>query len=269
MNRIPDLSVVVPILNEEDTLWDSLTGLAVHLDHIVGPGRWEYLLVDNGSSDQSPEIITRAEGRWPGSRGIRLACSDFGQALYSGLEASRGGYALIVNVDWWDPPFIAWAWRHRQRYDIFIGSKRADPTLNRQGKLRIMLSWGLNALLQLMFSYVATDTHGQKLIKLSTMRPILSSCVMRRGQFDTEFTIKAFKRSFWIAEAPVPLEDTRKPRNTMIRKVLQNVLDLYRLKRVIRATTGPPGPVRLHRYCREDLEREAGELPSGGAGRDT
>lgn len=45
-------------------------------------------------------------------------------------------------------------------------------------------------------------THGPKLLRMSTMRPILDKCVMRRGQFDTEFTLRALRQGLRLAEVP-------------------------------------------------------------------
>jgi len=43
------------------------------------------------------------------------------------------------------------------------------------------------------------------------MRPVLGQCVMRRGQFDTEFTLRALRAGLWLAEVPVPIVEIRPP----------------------------------------------------------
>ena len=50
------LSVVVPICNEEDQLPRMAEGLASCLDEIAGRGRWQFVLVDNGSTDRSAAL---------------------------------------------------------------------------------------------------------------------------------------------------------------------------------------------------------------------
>ena len=48
------LSVVVPIYNEQNLLLQMAEQLAPHLDEIAGRGNWQFVLVDNGSQDESP-----------------------------------------------------------------------------------------------------------------------------------------------------------------------------------------------------------------------
>lgn len=246
------LSVIVPIFNEEDEVLLMAEQLAVHLDQVIGKDQWQYVLVDNGSVDATPQIIQHLKQQWPNSITLRLERPNYGKALRSGLEHAEGGWAYIINVDWWDPVFLRWAWLNRASYDLIIGSKRADNTLNKQQKYRRILSWGLNSILQFSFGFVGSDTHGQKLLNLSSMRPIIKDCVMLRGQFDTEFTLRAMRKGFWLAEVPVPLVEKRKQRNLMIKKIFQNIYDIFRLRRVIHKVHFSHS-IRYHRWAREDM----------------
>lgn len=246
------LSVVVPIYNEEGILWDTACELARSLDRLVGAERWQFVLVDNGSRDASAAIARRIAAQWPSSAVVELPAPDYGAALRAGLAGSLGAWAHIVNVDFWDREFLTWAWRQRYSYDLILASKRADPTLNGQTRYRRLLSWGLNAILGLLFDFTGTDTHGPKLLNLSAMRPILDRCVMARGQFDTEFTLRALRGSLRVAEVPIPYRDVRKNRNWMVRKIAWNLRDMVRLRRVIHAVPWQ-GPLRYHRWSNVDL----------------
>ena len=253
--RSVELSVIVPVCNEAPDLWSMAAGITPHLDRVVGARRWQFVLVDNGSVDASPEIIDRIVTAWPGSVALRLARPDYGEALAQGLAAAGGDWAYVINVDFWDEVLLRWCWRHRALYDLVLGSKRADPSLNKQHKYRQLLSWGLNCILQFAFGFVGTDTHGQKFLSLPAIRPILTECVMRRGQFDTELTLRAMRRGLWLAEVPVPITELRPPRNLMLGKIYRNLVDIVRLKRVARHIPSDR-PIRYHRWAREDLERE-------------
>ncbi len=96
------------------------------------------------------------------------------------------------------------------------------------------------------------DTHGQKLLFLPAMLPIIEHCVMERGQFDTEFTLRALRWGLWVAEAPVPISEQRRQRNLMIRKIWNNLIDVLRLTRVMSPI--PFTKTRYHRWAREDME---------------
>jgi hypothetical protein len=247
------LSVVVPIFNEEGELPGMAQELAPHLDEIAGSGRWQFVLVDNGSNDRSAAICSDIIRRWPQSILIRIDRPDYGEALYQGLTQATGPWALVINVDFWDVPFIRWCFRTRGVYDLVMGSKRADRALNRQHNYRRLLSWGLNTILQTVFGFVGSDTHGQKFLYLPALRPILQRCVMRRGQFDTEFTLRASRDLLWLAEVPVPIVELRKPRNFMLSKVARNLIDIARLHRLMRDVP-VRAAMRYHRWSREDVE---------------
>jgi glycosyltransferase involved in cell wall biosynthesis len=248
-----ELSVIVPIRNEQADLWRSMSELATHLDRIIGAGAWQLVLVDNGSNDQSAEIISRIIESWPASIRLYVPKPDYGETLAQGLGNAQGKWVYVINVDFWDEVFLAWCWHCRGAYDLVLGSKSADPSLNKQHFYRRLLTWGLNALLQFLCGVVTTDTHGQKFFNLAALRPILAECVMRRGQYDTEFTLRAMRRGLWVAEVPVPIVEVRAPRNLMLRKIALNIMDMFTLRRVMRDLPHE-SPLRYHRWAREDLE---------------
>ena len=51
------LSVVIPVYNEENILMQMAEQLAPHLDEIAGQRCWQFVLVDNGSRDLSPQDL--------------------------------------------------------------------------------------------------------------------------------------------------------------------------------------------------------------------
>lgn len=251
------VSLVVPIRNEQDVLQDMADQVSRHLDEIVGPGRWQFVLVDNGSTDKTPEICKNIVARWPGSLVLHLKRPDIGDALFHGLVRSSGTWAFVINADFWDAAFMRWCYRTRGAYDLVMASKRADAALNRQQSYRKLLSWGLNVVLQTVFGFVGSDTHGPKFIYLPALRPIFHQCVMRRGQFDTEFTLRAMRAQLWLAEVPVPIVETRPPRNLMLTKIVRNFVDITRLYGVMKSV--PATATRYHRWSREDVENESDE----------
>jgi glycosyltransferase involved in cell wall biosynthesis len=248
------LSIVVPVYNEQDILMQMAEELAPHLDALAGAGRWQFVLVDNGSRDRSRDICDRIVARWPQSVKIELQHPDYGEALFQGLMRATGPWAFIINVDFWDLAFMRWCYLTRGAYDMVMGSKRADDVLNQQTSYRRWLSWGLNTVLQTVFNFPGTDTHGQKFIHLPALRPIFAKCVMRRGQFDTEFTLRAARAKLWLAEVPVPIVELRKARNLMLHKVVLNIVDIIRLREVMRKNRSRVA-MRYHRWSREDVEQ--------------
>lgn len=245
------LSVVVPIHNEEAILWENASVLAAALNAIVGDARWKFVLVNNASTDSTPVIIKRIIETWPSSFEVYAPKPNYGAALRAGLDRVDTPFAMIVDVEQWDVPFLAWAWHNRQQYDLFIGSRRADPSLSVRPAYRWFMSWGLNALLQLFFEFTGTDTHGPKLIRMEHMAPLIAKCVSDRGQYDTEIVLRAMRASRRIVEAPISNIESRQSRNLMLKKIVWNVLAFNRLRGIL-SHVPREGPLRYWRVTRED-----------------
>lgn len=251
-DRLPLVSVVVPLYNEEAVMDQNLETLAVFFDSIAGPGNWLFLLVDNGSVDSTPEKVREAIERWPLSRSIQLEEPNYGAALRAGLRSAQTRWAYLIDVEQWDLPFLAWSWTNRERYDLFLGSKRSDPTLNFQAPYRKFLSCCLNGLLQTLFEFSGTDTHGPKLIDRYSLKAIAEVCCLDRGQYDTELVLRAVRSRKRIVEVPVVYRESRPHRNLMVKKIVWNLLALRRLVHVMKDVPHE-GMIRFHRLTREEI----------------
>ena len=88
----PELSVVMPCLNEAETLADciDLIRQTVHAHHIDA----EIIVADNGSTDGSIEIAMLR-----GARVVPVADKGYGAALRGGIAAARGQYVVMGDAD--------------------------------------------------------------------------------------------------------------------------------------------------------------------------
>ncbi|MBO2457462.1 glycosyltransferase family 2 protein [Actinomadura violacea] len=96
------LSVVVPVFNNATTLRE----LHSRLRRVLAPiGAAEILFVDDGSADESVEVIRELCELDPGVRLIRLS-RNFGQqaALSAGLDEAGGSGVVMLDADLQDPP---------------------------------------------------------------------------------------------------------------------------------------------------------------------
>ncbi len=99
----PAVSVVAPCFNEEDVLPLFLSRIGGVLDSLGGTS--ELVLVDDGSSDRTWEIIEKAAVEDPRVVGVRLMRNHGHQlALTAGLSVCRGERVLIIDADLQDPP---------------------------------------------------------------------------------------------------------------------------------------------------------------------
>jgi glycosyltransferase involved in cell wall biosynthesis len=251
---------VIPLYNEQTIIWENLEALASFYDQLLGAENWLFILVDNGSTDATPKWVTAALDKWPLSRAIHVADPNYGAALKAGLRSASTKWIYLHDIEQWDLPFTAWAWNNRNRYDLFIGSKRSDPTLNHQQPYRRFLSAGLNAILQLFFGFSGSDTHGPKLLNWLAMEAIINKCELDRGQFDTEFVLRAMRNGKRIVEVPIEYRESRPHRTSMVKKIVCNLLALRRLHRVMRNVPFE-GWLRYYRLTREDV-MAASQMPA-------
>jgi len=246
------VSIVIPLFNEQTIIRENLEALASFYDRLLGAGNWLFILVDNGSTDATPRLVTAALERWPLSQAIHLADPNYGAALKAGLRSASTKWIYLLDIEQWDLPFLTWAWDNRNCYDLFVASKRSDPTLNHQQPYRRLLSAGLNGILQLFFGFSGTDTHGPKLLNWLAMEAIINKCELDHGQFDTEFVLHVMRNRKRIVEVPVEYRESRPHRNWIVKKIVWNLLALQRLKRVMRNVPFE-GWVRYYRVTREDV----------------
>ena len=76
------LSIGIPVHNEEEVIPALLSRLLAVLDKIPG-GPHEVVFVDDGSTDQSRQLMSDAAGRDPRVRVVALS-RNFGQGSWSG-----------------------------------------------------------------------------------------------------------------------------------------------------------------------------------------
>jgi len=126
-----DISVVVPLYNEEESLpeltdWITRVMDENHFTH-------EILMIDDGSNDSSWNVVENLAAGNPFIRGIRFR-RNYGKsaALYCGFEASRGDVVITMDADMQDSPDeIPGLYKmiREEKYDIVSGwkKKRYDP----------------------------------------------------------------------------------------------------------------------------------------------
>ena len=100
-----DYSLVIPIFNESETLAALHQRLAPVIDAL--DGTCEVILVDDGSTDGSFELMQHIHGLDSRFRVLRLS-RNFGHqvALTAGLDHARGRAVIIMDGDLQDPPEV-------------------------------------------------------------------------------------------------------------------------------------------------------------------
>jgi undecaprenyl-phosphate 4-deoxy-4-formamido-L-arabinose transferase len=99
-----DVSVVIPVFNEEE----SLPGLFERLFPVMeGLGKsWEVVFVNDGSRDRSLALLVDSADRHPGSVRVVDFNGNFGQhmAIMAGFSVSKGKAIVTMDADLQNPP---------------------------------------------------------------------------------------------------------------------------------------------------------------------
>lgn len=131
MNKRLDISVVVPLFNEEE----SLPELVAWIDRVARENNlsYEVIMVNDGSTDRSWEVVKELSAKYPAVKGISFM-RNYGKsaALYSGFEMASGEVVFTMDADLQDSPDEIPAMRRmilEEGYDLVSGwkRKRYDP----------------------------------------------------------------------------------------------------------------------------------------------
>lgn len=98
-----ELSIIAPVLNEEEAIGPFLDRLAEVLPEATES--YEVIFVDDGSSDRTPEVIAQQRAGDDRVKLLRLS-RNYGKevALTAGLDCAAGAAAIPMDVDLQDPP---------------------------------------------------------------------------------------------------------------------------------------------------------------------
>lgn len=135
--KIPDLSVVVPVYNEEAVI-DTLIERICQASSEIFEDRFEVILVNDGSKDGSWRGICAHADRDRRIVGINLSRNHGHQlALTAGLSHARGAHVLVLDADLQDPPELLGPMlaKVREGYDVVFGqrTKRRGETAFKRG----------------------------------------------------------------------------------------------------------------------------------------
>lgn len=172
----PRYSLVVPVYNEAGNILPLIEAAVAVLRPLAGGA--EVILVDDGSTDATPDEIRRALARWPDLRAITLP-RNLGQAtaLLTGLREARGAFILTMDGDGQNDP-------------------RDFPTLLapvERGDLDLACGWRV-------------DRHDSTLRRLiSRVGNAVRRRVLRDGVHDAGCQLRAMKREVVAALFPIEL----------------------------------------------------------------
>ena len=195
----PEISVVVPCLNEENAVG---TVVDQAWQGIRDSGRrGEVIVVDNASTDRSAEVAAEY-----GAIVVREERPGYGSAYLAGLAVARGDYVVMGDADATYPmrELALFVERLASGNDLVVGSRfegtihgEAMPWLNRHVGNPI-----LTGLLNILFGVKISDAHcGMRAVRRDALEALdLHSTGM---EFASEMVFKAFRRKLRVSEIPI------------------------------------------------------------------
>jgi glycosyltransferase involved in cell wall biosynthesis len=237
-----DLQIVVPAINEERRIGETIEALCLHLAD--RPWRSGVIVVDNGSADATAEVVDLSHRNRLAVEVIGCRQRGKGAAVRKGILQSTArwvGYCdadLSTPVDCIDKAvgLLAEGW------DIVVGSRRCagaeyvipQPLLRRCG------SMAFRALASPIVGSISDTQCGFKLFQGDTARSLFRASQQSGFAFDIEILARAAVRGLQMIELPVSWADqegsTFKPLSDGVRAVR----DLIEVQRAIATDEGRP-----------------------------
>jgi len=235
MDRPPyNLSVVIPVYNEEGLLATAINDLLVHLSDL--PLVSEVIISENGSKDRTLEIARELASKHRNVRVLHTEEPNYGRALRLGIEEAAGAIVICDEIDICDPDF------HRRAIDILtarkahmvVGSKRHPEARDARPAFRRFATWVMNMLLRLATGFRGTDTHGLKAFDREALLPVVRACIVEKDLFASELVIRAQRAGLQVVEVPIRIKEKRPPSINLFKRVPNVLRNLWRLFLVIR-----------------------------------
>jgi len=224
----PSLSLVFPAFNEAENLPELLESAAKTGDQLGLP--FEIVIVDDGSSDRSAELLTRWIRRDERIRAVHHEANrGYGAALRSGLREARGDFVFFSDADLqFDLGEIVHLLEHADDFEIVAGYRapRRDPWLRRV----IAAGWGM--LVRRLFALGVRDIDcAFKVFRREVLDAIPIESI---GAFvNTEILVRARAAGFRIKQVPVSHRRRYQGRQSgahprVIARALVELAQLYR-----------------------------------------
>jgi len=221
MQEFPDISVVIPAYNEAE----GITGLLEKIVSLEYHNRYEVIVVDDGSSDETASIVSQ----FP----VRLikhhTNKGYGAALKTGIRKAKGQKVIVLDSDGQhDPQYISQIANLLEDNELVIGERTADSfqVKHRQAGKKLIRMVG-----EYLFDQKLPDFNsGLRGFDRSLIKSMLH--LMPNGfSFSTTSTMAFIKEGYSIGTLPVVVTERqgRVSNVNFIRDGCKTMLLLFRI----------------------------------------
>ena len=232
------ISLVIPMYNESSIIADTAKAVSEYMSKTFAD--YEVLFVDDGSKDNSAEIVTSLElpcikvTGYGGNRGK-------GAAIRHGMMEASGDVIMFTDAD------LAYGLDVVKRvYGIFEGDPEthmvtgsrnlSDDGYEGYTLLRKIMSKTYIKVLCMVGGFKLSDSQcGCKAFSGKAAKEIFSRCEVNGFAFDFEAILWAGELGFKITEMPVKIINHRESKVNVIKDTLKMLRDLRRIKKSVKS----------------------------------
>ncbi len=228
-DNAPEISFVIPVFNEAVILEESVVALCEAL--YARRWRFELILAENGSRDDTAALGERLSERFPEVAVLRHPEPNYGGALRQGILRARGRFVVCEEIDLCDVDFHARAIELLRggAVDMVVGSKVMRGADDSRPLGRRLATRVYNGMLRVAVGFRGTDTHGLKAFVRETVTPVVRACVVEHDVFASELVVRAHRGGLRVLEIPVTVREKRAPSVRLLRRVPKVVRHVARL----------------------------------------
>jgi dolichyl-phosphate beta-glucosyltransferase len=240
----PVVSVIIPAHNEARRIPSYLDDIRQYFTTRAEP--YEVLVVDDGSRDDTADVIRARMGGWPSLGLVHCAQNrGKGHAIRVGMLAARGRLRLMADADGSTP--IGQIERLRARIAapgpaVAVGSRRlrAQDVRRSLKPLRRAIGRLFGWVQQALADVGVNDTQcGFKLFDAAAAEALFRAARVDGFAFDVEILYLARKARIPVVEVAVAWHDSGTSRVNFLTDPARMVRDVWRIRRMHRDTVVP------------------------------
>ena len=202
-----DISIIIPAYNEESRIANTLDAYASNFSAKYRD-RWELLVILNGCTDKTEEIVATARRHCPAIRAIVYREKlGKGGAILEGFRAAVGEAVAFVDADNMVPPLETEKLLEAlETHDLAIGWRRPDLALATEPppRIRRMASLVLPKWVRYFLNLRYQDPQcGAKAMRNSAMKTMLPLLREHGWAIDLSILMAANDLGFTVTEIPV------------------------------------------------------------------
>ncbi len=224
------LSIVIPMYNEASRIHKTIESVLGFLNKSYFIENYEILLIDDGSSDNTCEVVNSFI---KDNKNIRLIKHQFnkgkGEAIKTGISDSVMGYILYMDADssvniYELDSFI----NHIDKYDVIIGSRKKIKNIDNNiliFLIRKFISSIGHSLNKLLLKGIYDSQCPFKLFKGDIIRDLIKKTYISRYAVDLEILFLIQKYKYSILEVNVNSELIADSKFRLFRDTMKTFID--------------------------------------------